>query len=57
MEEGHRREVRIREKYENATLLALKIEEGATSQGMQVESKDTFSPGASRDQSPAASLI
>lgn len=36
MKEGDRREVRVRDRYENATLPALKIEEGARSQGMQV---------------------
>lgn len=37
MEEGDRKEVRVRERYENATLLALKLEKGARSQGMQMD--------------------
>ena len=51
MKEGCRR-VRVRERIEDATLLALKMEEGARSQGMQAttrswESLGTDSPFAS----------
>ena len=49
-----KKEVRVRERFEDAVLLALKLEEGATSPGMQAASKswkrqgNGFSPRAFR---------
>ena len=53
-----KKEVRVRERFEDAVLLALKLEEGATSPGMQAASKswkrqgNGFSPRTSRGTLP-----
>lgn len=52
--------VRVREKYEDATLLAFKMQVGAKNQGMQVTSrsrKTDFPPKPPEGTQPANTLI